>query len=73
MLLEEACKKAFNGGYNKIKAYNIDGKIVNLDCEVESGDTSSARIIFSGNKYHTDSAYDIDEIDIFANEILKNL
>ena len=73
MLLEEACKNAFKGGYNKIKGYNIDGNIISLVCEGEDGDTFPARIIFSGNRYHTDSSRDLDDIDLFAIEIKKNL
>ena len=72
MALSEATKKAFESGFNNIKSYTIDGGFVNLCCENESGEFP-ARIIFNGNKYHTDSVHALDEIDVFAREIQKNL
>ena len=73
MSLEDAVKKAFERGFNDIKSFTIDGEFVNLSCKNETGNIFPARIIFNGNKYHTDSVYNLDEIGIFAKEIQKNL
>ncbi|SFU31897.1 hypothetical protein [Butyrivibrio sp. INlla21] len=72
MMLDMACKKAFEGGFSTIKGYNIDGNVINLDCNCGDS-TYSARIIFKGTNYHTDSAYDNDDVMLFASAIQKNL
>ena len=73
MNLEEAVKKAFERGFNDIKSYTIDGEFINLSCKNESGNIFPARIIFYGTTYHTDSVHALDEIELFAREIQKNL
>ncbi len=73
MSLEEAVKKVFERGFNDIKSYTLDGEFINLSCKNESGNIFPARIIFNGTKYHTDSVYNLDEIEILAREIQKNL
>ena len=73
MVLEEAVKKAYEKGFDNIIGFKVDGNIVNLDCKSDAESIFPARIIFNGNKYHTDSAKDIDSIDDFADEIKKYL